>query len=98
MVPVLREFWLKKPQPGSRSIEIYALLDSESVTGAYHFQLTPGNESVMEVRTCLYTRAAVEKLGIAPLTSMFLYGERSEERRVGKECVSTCRSRWSRYH
>src|SRR3546814_11824225 len=23
------------------------------------------------------------------------YGERSEERRVGKECVSTCRSRWS---
>src|SRR3546814_19956773 len=24
--------------------------------------------------------------------------ERSEERRVGKECVSTCRYRWSRYH
>src|SRR3546814_17216937 len=26
------------------------------------------------------------------------YGGRSEERRVGKECVSTCRSRWSPYH
>src|SRR3546814_3067257 len=25
-------------------------------------------------------------------------GNRSEERRVGKECVSTCRSRWSQYH
>src|SRR3546814_14685660 len=25
-------------------------------------------------------------------------GQRSEERRVGKECVSTCRSRWSAYH
>src|SRR3546814_11424839 len=25
-------------------------------------------------------------------------GSRSEERRVGKECVSTCRSRWSQYH
>src|SRR3546814_14776896 len=25
-------------------------------------------------------------------------GIRSEERRVGKECVSTCRSRWTRYH
>src|SRR3546814_13209625 len=24
--------------------------------------------------------------------------ERSEERRVGKECISTCRSRWSPYH
>src|SRR3546814_11361645 len=28
---------------------------------------------------------------------LFLVG-RSEERRVGKECVSTCRSRWSPYH
>src|SRR3546814_1245117 len=27
-----------------------------------------------------------------------LVGFRSEERRVGKECVSTCRSRWSQYH
>src|SRR3546814_14277748 len=27
-----------------------------------------------------------------------LLGDRSEERRVGKECVSTCRSRWSPYH
>src|SRR3546814_14605503 len=27
-----------------------------------------------------------------------MMGERSEERRVGKECVSTCRSRWSPYH
>src|SRR3546814_13672927 len=26
------------------------------------------------------------------------YSDRSEERRVGKECVSTCRSRWSPYH
>src|SRR3546814_16740847 len=24
--------------------------------------------------------------------------ERTEERRVGKECVSTCRSRWAHYH
>src|SRR3546814_16550876 len=27
-----------------------------------------------------------------------MFGGRSEERRVGKECVSTCRSRWSPYH
>src|SRR3546814_20675170 len=30
--------------------------------------------------------------------SKFGYKDRSEARRVGKECVSTCRSRWSRYH
>src|SRR3546814_3988063 len=28
----------------------------------------------------------------------YLRNNRSEERRVGKECVSTCRSRWSPYH
>src|SRR3546814_14171684 len=34
-----------------------------------------------------------------PLVVQFLaLRERSEERRVGKECVSTCRSRWSPYH
>src|SRR3546814_14316455 len=33
-----------------------------------------------------------QRLGCSPTTS------RSEERRVGKECVSTCRSRWSPYH
>src|SRR3546814_1736868 len=27
-----------------------------------------------------------------------IHDDRSEERRVGKECVSTCRSRWSPYH
>src|SRR3546814_971929 len=30
--------------------------------------------------------------------SAVISGMRSEERRVGKECVSTCRSRWSPYH
>src|SRR3546814_16426251 len=29
---------------------------------------------------------------------LFALDSRSEERRVGKECVSTCRSRWSPYH
>src|SRR3546814_16011836 len=34
---------------------------------------------------------------LALLRRAFMAG-RSEERRVGKECVSTCRSRWSPYH
>src|SRR3546814_6884136 len=32
------------------------------------------------------------------VAAVLLDDERSEERRVGKECVSTCRSRWSPYH
>src|SRR3546814_13770237 len=35
---------------------------------------------------------------IDEFTGRAMEGRRSEERRVGKECVSTCRSRWSPYH
>src|SRR3546814_20801764 len=35
---------------------------------------------------------------VAVRTSRLIEQLRSEERRVGKECVSTCRSRWSPYH
>src|SRR3546814_15331343 len=35
---------------------------------------------------------------IALVTALADLAGRSEERRVGKECVSTCRSRWSPYH
>src|SRR3546814_16625565 len=40
--------------------------------------------------------SAVEKVEIEE--SAVVDGTRSEEGRVGKECVSTCRSRWSPYH
>src|SRR3546814_5508453 len=42
-------------------------------------------------------RLPPETIGIEPGFRPKLK-ERSEERRVGKECVSTCRSRWSPYH
>src|SRR3546814_12877771 len=37
-------------------------------------------------------------LSLQAAQSTLLHDIRSEERRVGKECVSTCRSRWSPYH
>src|SRR3546814_15625205 len=39
-----------------------------------------------------------DTLGSAGAVQLGVRPERSEERRVGKECVSTCRSRWSPYH
>src|SRR3546814_12329191 len=36
--------------------------------------------------------------GLADIVFVSIGSSRSEERRVGKECVSTCRSRWSPYH
>ncbi|MFP5258783.1 MAG: glucan biosynthesis protein [Acidobacteriota bacterium] len=77
--PWFREFWIVKPAPGkaAKALTIYALLDSNSLTGAYAFTITPGRETVMDVTSRVYPRTPIKKLGIAPLTSMFLYGENS---------------------
>src|SRR3546814_10803750 len=40
----------------------------------------------------------IKVLGVPLAAFMKRHPARSEERRVGKECVSTCRSRWSPYH
>jgi glucans biosynthesis protein len=73
--PYFTDFWLVRPAPEQRTMTIYAVLDSPSVTGAYRFEIRPGMTSTVEVTGTLYPRQAVEKLGLAPLTSMFLYGE-----------------------
>ncbi|MDN5871860.1 MAG: glucan biosynthesis protein G [Nitrococcus sp.] len=73
--PRFREFWLVKPAPKATTMTLYALLDSKSVTGAYRMQLIPGKNTALEVRSRLFARADIEKLGVAPLTSMFLHGE-----------------------
>ncbi len=61
--------------PADRTLTIYALLDSRSVAGAYQFEIRPGAITQVEVHCELYPRRAIAKLGVAPLTSMFLYGE-----------------------
>ncbi len=73
--PMFREFWLEKPAPGADDIKIYALLDSPSITGAYQFVIHPSVVTVAEVQSSLFPRRGIEKLGIAPLTSMFMFGE-----------------------
>ena len=80
--PWFREFWLEKPAKEAKTLTIYALLDSASLTGAYRFVVTPGLETRMEVWSKLYKRKDVGKLGIAPLTSMFLYGENMNQRPI----------------
>jgi glucans biosynthesis protein len=73
--PMFTDFWLVRPQPADRTLVIYALLDSRGVTGAYMFVIRPGAVTQTEVHTEIYPRHGIGKLGVAPLTSMFLYGE-----------------------
>ena len=73
--PFFKEMWVEMPKPGADRIVMYALLDGDSVSGAYMFVLYPGAESVIEITATLFPRRLINRLGIAPLTSMFFYGE-----------------------
>ncbi|WP_176465301.1 MULTISPECIES: glucan biosynthesis protein G [unclassified Pseudomonas] len=72
--PRFTEFWIEQPKPTDKHLVIFALLDSPRATGAYRLTLRPGSDTVVDVKAQMFLRDKVSKLGIAPLTSMFLFG------------------------
>jgi periplasmic glucans biosynthesis protein len=72
--PAFREFWLERPTPGGTEMKVHALLDSPSLAGAYSFVIRPGETTVTEVSAALFPRQPIERLGVAPMTSMYLFG------------------------
>ncbi|HJV95984.1 MAG TPA: glucan biosynthesis protein, partial [Albitalea sp.] len=81
--PDFTEFWLLRPAPDANTLRVYTLLDSPSVAGVYRFDIRPGDTLVMDVQATLFVRKPIERLGVAPLTSMFLYGENDRADRAG---------------
>ncbi|WP_432241595.1 glucan biosynthesis protein G [Herbaspirillum robiniae] len=79
--PNFREFWIQRPKPGEKQLTFYALLDSPRATGAYKFTLTPGQDSLLDVQARVFLRGEVGRLGVAPLTSMFLFGPNQQSSR-----------------
>jgi len=68
-------WYLEKPAKDSDALSVYGLLDSPSVAGAYRFVIDVGDTQVMDVDAALYPRKQIERLGIAPGTSMFFAGK-----------------------
>mgnify|MGYP000386251578 CR=1 FL=1 len=73
--PRFTRFYLQRPAQGEAEMRLYAELESRRVAGAYQFTIKPGVNTVVEVDARIFLRDDVERLGIAPLTSMFLFGE-----------------------
>ena len=73
--PRFTDFWLQRPVKNSQRLTIYALMDSPSVAGAYRFDITPGATLIMDIDAAIYPRKTIERIGIAPLTSMYQHGE-----------------------
>jgi glucans biosynthesis protein len=82
--PRFTAFYLESSTDGP-AVTLYALLDSPSVTGAYRMRSERLTDSrgihrvVMEIEADLHARKDIERLGIAPFSSMFWYGESSRK-------------------
>ncbi len=74
--PRFSHFWIERGP--ADAVTVYALLDSPSVAGAWRFvnRHTPAGVT-QDVSFVATLRRDVERLGVAPLTSMFWYGEGS---------------------
>lgn len=73
--PRFTDFWLVEPGRHARSITVYTLLNGPSLTGAYKFVAHKETGAIMDVHAELFIRDDIAQLGIAPLTSMYWYGE-----------------------
>src|SRR5688572_1515737 len=78
--PRFSEFYLVQPATRGRGVWVLALLESRSVTGAYAFHLLPGAPTVVSVTAELFPRPGTTQLGLAPLSSMYLFGEEGPNR------------------
>src|SRR3546814_6811879 len=70
--------------PISSCVVVMSVRDGVNLGHRSHFPKHPAHASAEELLESFISQHYLE--------------QRSEERRVGKECVSTCRSRWSPYH
>lgn len=73
--PYFTRFWLFRPAPGDNTLHLIAQLDSPSVTGAYHFLITVADDVTVEIDKRIHLRQEVQRFGVAPLTSMFLFSD-----------------------
>lgn len=82
--PLFRTLWIERPNPGANAIVVHALLDSRRCSGAYRFTVRPGEITVVDVELTLFAREALNHIGVAPMTSMYLFGPND---RVGVDDV-----------
>lgn len=71
--PAFRAFYLERPQPGTNSIVVNAVIDSPSATASMRIAIRPGEDTVMDVELAVFPRVDLAQPGIATGTSMFLF-------------------------
>ena len=78
--PEFTSFYLETPEPGAPDMTLHAVLDSPSCTGVYTFVIRHGAVLMMDVTASIFARETLRHVGIAPLTSMFLFDDTQRDR------------------
>ena len=73
--PRFSRFYFETPQDDGPTVTVWALLEGASVTGAYQFVMTRDRAVRMDIKARLFLRQDVQRLGLAPLTSMYWFSE-----------------------
>ncbi|MEZ5934268.1 MAG: glucan biosynthesis protein D [Alphaproteobacteria bacterium] len=73
--PRFTAFWLQPGTVNSDQFTIYALMDGPSITGALGMVCTRAGKVQQDINARFFARKDIERMGIAPLTSMFWFGE-----------------------
>lgn len=71
--------WISPALSEDEPVVLHSLLDGPSICGAYRFLIRRTSGVVMDIEKHLFLRQDIERLGIAPLTSMFWYAEYGRE-------------------
>jgi periplasmic glucans biosynthesis protein len=70
--PAIRSVWIERPNLATNALVIHALIDSESLTGAYRFTLHPGEATIIDTECTLFARSKVDNFGIATMSATVL--------------------------
>ena len=85
--PLFRAVWIEKPTLASDALVIHAVLDSESVAGAYRFTLRAGEATIIDTECTLFPRVNLDHVGVATMTATHVSGtldrRRSDDVRPG---------------
>ena len=76
--PVFTDWWLREPATTTNQLVLDAIVDAPSLAGAYEFKIRPGAVTSVDVHAVLHFRHAVTRLGLAPFSSMYLFGENAK--------------------
>ena len=79
--PHFVHFWISNPTAHDQPLQVYALLDGPSLTGAVRLEISRNrdhrgvHEVLNDVEVHFFVRNNIDRVGLAPLSSMYWYGE-----------------------